>query len=70
MIVPTKENTTPEPRALPASPLLAMGLPSKQVATEEGVPGMFSRMAEIRPPEMPPMYRAISMEMPSEAAME
>ena len=67
---PMAEQISWMPRALPASPLLAMGLPSKQVATEEGVPGMFSRMAEIRPPEMPPMYRAISMEMPSEAAME
>ena len=64
MMVPRKENTTPVPRALAACPFSAMGRPSKQVATEEGVPGMFSRMAEIRPPEMPPMYRATSMEMP------
>ena len=64
MMVPKKENTTPVPNALPASPLSAMGFPSKQVATEEGVPGMLSRMAEIRPPEMPPMYRAMSMEIP------
>ena len=29
--------------------------PSKQVATEEGVPGIFNRIAEIKPPEIPPM---------------
>ena len=52
---PRKENTTPVPRALPASPFLAMGEPSKQVAMEEEVPGMLMRMAEIRPPEIPPM---------------
>jgi hypothetical protein len=32
-----------------------MGEPSKQVAMEEEVPGMLMRMAEIRPPEIPPM---------------
>ncbi len=70
MIVPMKENTTPVPSAFPASPLSAIGFPSKQVATEEGVPGIFSRMAEIRPPEIPPMYSAISMEMPCEEVTE
>ena len=53
--VPMREENMAIPRALPAWPFLAMGLPSKVVATEEGVPGMFSRMAEISPPEMPPM---------------
>ena len=46
-----------------------MGEPSKVVATEEGVPGIFSRMAEIRPPEVPPTYSPISMPMPSTGDM-
>ena len=45
----------PVPRALPASPFLAMGEPSNCVATLEAAPGMFSRIAEIRPPEQEPM---------------
>ena len=34
------------------------------MATQEAVPGIFSSMAEIRPPEIPPMYRPMSREMP------
>ncbi len=52
---PRAENTIPKPRAFIASPFFAMGWPSKVVAMEEAVPGMFSRIAEIRPPEIPPM---------------
>ena len=59
-IVPRKENTTPTPRALLASPFAAIGAPSKVVATDAGVPGMLIRMAEIKPPEMPPTNRAIN----------
>ena len=51
--------------ALPASPRAAIGCPSKQVATDAGVPGILSRIAEIRPPDVPPIYRASSSEMPS-----
>ena len=51
--------------ALPASPLSAMGPPSKTVEMEEGVPGIFSKTAEIQPPEIPPMYQPIRSEMPS-----
>ena len=40
--------------------LAAIGAPSKVVASEEGVPGILSRIAEINPPEIPPMYSAIS----------
>ena len=64
--VPRKLNTTPTPRALAACPFLTMGWPSKQVATLEGVPGMCSRMAEMRPPEMPPINSAISRVMASD----
>lgn len=63
-IVPTKENTTPTPRALPASPFAAIGAPSKVVAMEDGVPGIFSRMAATRPPEMPPTYKATNVDKP------
>lgn len=66
---PRKENTMPYPRALPASPFFAMGCPSKQVAMDDAVPGMLSRMAEIRPPEIPPMYTATSRFMPMEGVM-
>ena len=45
----------PTPRARPASPFSAMGPPSNTVEMEEGVPGIFKRMAEISPPEMPPI---------------
>ena len=67
-IVPRKLNTTPKPSALAACPFLAIGWPSKQVATEEGVPGMCSRMAEIRPPEIAPINKAISSVIASAAA--
>ena len=63
-MVPQKENTMPTPRAFPAWPFSASGRPSRQVAIEAGVPGIFSRMAEISPPEMPPMYRAIKVACP------
>ncbi|MPM57570.1 hypothetical protein SDC9_104392 [bioreactor metagenome] len=53
--VPMSEANTASPNALPAWPFLAMGEPSKQVAIELGVPGMLSRMAEIRPPLIPPI---------------
>ena len=68
-MVPMKLNTTPTPSALAACPLATSGWPSKQVATEEGVPGMRSRIAEIRPPEIAPMNSAISRVMASEEAM-
>ena len=68
-MVPRKLNTTPTPSALAAWPLATSGWPSKQVATEEGVPGMRSRMAEIRPPEIAPMNSAIKSVMASVEAM-
>lgn len=52
---PRKEKTMPKPRARIPSPFFAMGYPSKVVAMEEAVPGIFSRIAEIRPPEIPPI---------------
>lgn len=54
---PMKEKTMPVPRALPASPRMAMGWPSKVVPKEAAVPGMFSKMALIRPPDTPPIIR-------------
>ena len=62
--VPMNENTTPTPNALAACPFSAKGRPSKQVATEDGVPGIFNSIAEIKPPEIPPIYNAINIEIP------
>ena len=36
---------------------------------EEGVPGIFKRMAEINPPEMPPMYSPTSSARPMVGSM-
>ena len=49
--------------------LVAQGERARAVVMAGESPGMFSRMAEIRPPEMPPMYRAIRVAWPSVAAM-
>ena len=59
----------PTPIALPASPRLAIGAPSKQVATEEGVPGMLIKIAEIRPPDTPPTYKPINSEIAAVISM-
>ena len=66
---PTRLLVMPTPRALPASPFWARGKPSNVVAMEAGVPGMPSRMAVTRPPEMPPIYTPISMAMAIRASM-
>ena len=67
--VPIKLNTMPTPRALAPCPFIVSGWPSKQVATEEGVPGMCIRIAEIRPPEIPPMYKETSNTIPCAASI-
>ena len=54
----------PTPSAFPASPLSAIGPPSNTVEMEDGVPGIFSRMAEISPPEIPPSYKPTRSEIP------
>ena len=51
---PTKDEMIAALRAVLDCPFCAIGYPSKQVAMEDGVPGMPSRTAEIRPPEQPP----------------
>ena len=68
-MVPKKEKTIPTPKAFPANPFLANGCPSRQVAMDAGVPGMFSRIAEISPPEIPPIYNAVRTEIPCVAAI-
>ena len=55
MTPPTRDAKMPVARALPASPRRVMGVPSKQVAMEDGVPGMFSNIADKSPPEIPPV---------------
>ncbi len=54
IIPPMNEYRIPTPSALPASPLSRMGPPSHTVAIEAGVPGILSRIAEIKPPEVLP----------------
>ena len=53
--VPINELNIPTPSALPASPFSASGLPSNVVAIEAGVPGIFSKIAETNPPDVPPI---------------
>ncbi|MCY1543773.1 hypothetical protein D9M68_796040 [compost metagenome] len=67
--VPMKENTMPMPRALMPSPLSIIGPPSKVVAMEAGVPGIFSRIAEIKPPEVAPMNSATNSDRPAAGPM-
>ena len=62
-MVPRNEKKMPVPSAFAPSPLRAMGAPSNAVTIEAGVPGIFSRIEETRPPEIPPMYSAISSAM-------
>ena len=53
--VPANEKKIPTPKAFIASPFKVKGYPSKHVATDEGVPGIWSRIAEISPPDTPPI---------------
>ena len=63
--VPRKENTMPIPSALTPWPCSMSGPPSNTVAMEEGVPGIFSKIAEISPPEVAPMNSATSSDNPA-----
>ena len=65
--VPRKEYKIPTPNAFPACPCSAIGAPSNVVATEDGVPGILRRIAEIKPPDVPPTYSAISIAIPFNA---
>ena len=51
---PKNDDQMPIHSARPGSPFLAIGKPSKVVATADGVPGMPSRHAVMRPPAEPP----------------
>lgn len=68
--VPINEKTTPTPSALPPSPLSANGRPSKQVAIEEGVPGIFNKIADTKPPDIPPIYKATKEAIPMVVGIE
>ncbi len=63
---PKNEKTIPRPRAFPACPFSAIGWPSKVVAIDAAVPGIFIKIADIRPPENPPIYTPISNASPSD----
>jgi len=52
------------PSALPASPLRFMGYPSKVVAAELAVPGVFIKIAVIDPPYMAPQNTPRSIKTP------
>jgi hypothetical protein len=60
-IPPIKEEIVETPRALPALPCSQSGYPSRTVADAEGVPGVFSRIADIEPPYIPPQNKPQSM---------
>lgn len=55
-IPPNNDETTPIFKAFSGSPFLAMGYASKVVQMDDGVPGMFIKVAGTRPPLMPPTY--------------
>ena len=63
-IEPMNEYRMPTPNARPASPFSAIGPPSKTVEIEDGVPGILRRIAEIKPPEIPPMYKPTRRAIP------
>lgn len=54
---------------MPASPFLAIGVPSKQVHTDAGVPGMLKSIADMSPPLVPPIYSPISSDSPFTGVM-
>ena len=54
MVPPAKEATAAATSARSASPFMAIGRPSKVVATAVDAPGMPSMMEEIAPPYMAP----------------
>ena len=54
-IEPMNEYRIPTPNARPASPFSAIGPPSNTVEIDEGVPGIFRSIAEMSPPDIPPM---------------
>jgi len=64
MSPPKNEAQMPRHRAVPGSPRLAMGWPSKTVATEDGVPGIPRRIPEIWPPASPPTSTPSMAERP------
>ena len=51
---PINEDTAEMPSARPAFPFLFMGYPSSRVAVADGVPGVFSRIADMLPPYILP----------------
>ena len=54
MIPPMTDWMAVTPSALAAFPFIARGYPSKVVASADGVPGTFSRIAEREPPYTAP----------------
>ena len=69
MMPPLKDDHTPIPRARPGSPLLAMGKPSKVVATDDGVPGIPVIIPAINPPDNPPTSTLTIVAKPCDAGI-
>jgi len=62
---PRNEAEIPIINASPGFPFfIAIGYPSNVVATADGVPGIPNRIAEIKPPDKPPIYTPTMVAMP------
>ena len=53
-----------------ARPCLAIGWPSKVVATEDGSPGMLNRIEVVEPPNSAPQYMLASRMMADTGSIE
>ena len=53
---PINDEITAILKALAAFPWQVIGYPSNVVGTDAGVPGIFSKIAVISPPDTPPIY--------------
>src|SRR5215204_6956622 len=57
-------------KASTAWPCLAIGCPSKVVATEDGSPGMLNRIDVVDPPNSAPQYMLVSRMMAETGSIE
>ena len=69
-IPPKTLDTAASPSARPGSPFLAIGYPSKAVATAGGAPGAFINIAVMDPPKVPAQYKAAIIEIAATGSRE
>ena len=69
-IPPITLDTAAKPRALPGSPFLAIGYPSRAVATAGGAPGALIKIAVIDPPKVPAQYNAAIIDIAATGSNE